>query len=1179
MRNSQQMQPARKLIVSSYRCAFVAIVSFVLLAACGLLRAQTGGTGAISGAITDPAGAMVVEAHVKITNVATGETRILQSNDHGLYVASLLTPGQYTVVVTKPGFKAASLTDVQVIVAETTAQNIGLQTGAVTETITVATTSVQLETESSELGRVTDSEMIENLPLVARNYTQIIGLNPGVAQEANDARGLGRGGGALAAMPGGGSIMAQGATAVDNNFEMNGLSVNDMESSMFYSAGIPVPNPDTIQEFKVQTAQYDATTGRDAGADVDLMTRGGTNEYHVSAWEYFRNEDLNANDWFTKEVGSPRGVLRQNQYGFTAGGPVIKNKVLAFGSWQGTKQLNGIDPSSHKIDQLPPLTNDRSYAGLGKTFAGAEGYLYAAYYPYLGPYDNQIIKADGSNISAQAYNLFNVKLPNGQYMIPNPQTINTALPLEIQGKASLSKPGSYNENQWMGNTDYLLSDRDKITLRYFGESGLIDQTVLYNTYGNDLFIPTRFDVASIGDTFTLSNTMVNQFVAGFHRSVFDMHYNNAFTFSSLGMTVPAEEDKYPLIDIAYDGFATGTTSATSFGEDEYNVTDTLSWTKGKHQFTFGGAYDYGRDDMSKFYFEAYLIPLTWADFLLGQSNVYGSGFSNIYESLQGLGDFGRDWRYKEGDAFAQDDFKVTRRLTVNLGLRWEHIGDLGVANGRAGNVDLANVNPTPPVGGSLAGYIIGSNYNGPKAPLSGVEQLGNTFGFKGQNQNVWNPRLGFAWMVPGTDRFVLRGGAGMYHTTTQGQMNLQLCASAPFGQWSFTEGSGNAAASDANPMPNPGAFPQWIPYTGSVDSNGVANGNVDTGYTLGSFALDWRPPTTYHFSLGLQSKLPGGAVLDVTYAGARDLHLIVGASENTAPLASAAHPIRGQTKSTVANINIRKPYLGWAPNSMWQWRMGNEAWYNALQTSLSQQWRHKLQYQAAFTWARLLSPVPDFSTGTNVVGPSGDQVDLRKGYGPDQNIRPLRFVLSLVYNLPGPSNAHHFLAAAIGGWSVATATLIQDGHQESIGYTNTNNIYGENTDRASFATGCTAKNLPTKGTVGSRINGYVNTACLSTPAVIGDDGIGTDYGNTPNGVIRGVDQVNADISLGKTFLARWPKEGASATFRADFFNAFNHPNFGDPDLAYTGPTASAFGTITGMSTNPRIVQFSLKLGF
>ncbi len=1170
MRNSQEMHPARKQSVSSCRRAFVALVSCVLLTASGLLHAQTGGTGAISGEITDPAGAMVVGAQVKVTNVATGETRAVQSNDHGLFVASLLTPGQYMVVVTKQGFKAASSSDVQVIVAETKALNIGLQTGAVTETITVATTNVQLETESSELGRVTDSQMIENLPLVSRNYTQIIGLNPGVAQEANDARGLGRGGGALAAMPDSGSIMAQGATAVDNNFEMNGLSVNDMESSMFYSAGIPVPNPDTIQEFKVQTAQYDATTGRDAGADVDLMTRGGTNEYHATAWEYFRNEDLNANDWFTKAVGSPRGVLRQNQYGFTAGGPVVRNKILAFGSWQGTKQSNGIDPSSHKIDQLPPLTNDRSAAGLGKIWAGQSGYLGA----WAG-----VIAADGSNIAPQALALFNVKLPNGQYMIPNPQTIDISKPLEIQGTASLSKPGSYDENQWMANADYMPSGRDKITLRYFGESGLMDQTVLYNTYGNDLFIPTRFDVGSIGDTFTLSNTMVNQFVAGFHRSVFNMYYNNAFTFSSLGMTVPAAEDAYPLIDIAYDGFATGTTSATAFGEDEYNITDTLSWTKGRHQFTLGGSYDYGRDDMSKFNFEAYLIPLTWTDFLLGQSNIYGTGWSNIYESLQGLGNFARDWRYKEGDAFAQDDFKVTNRLTFNLGVRWEHIGDLGVANGMAGNVDLANVDPTPPVGGSLAGYVVGSNYNGPKPPLAGVEQGKNTFGFNGQNQNVWNPRLGFAWLLPGTDRFVLRGGAGTYHTTTQGQMNLQLCASAPFGQWSFTEGMGNAAASDANPMPNPGAFPQWIPYKGSVDSNGAANGNVDTGYTLGSFALDWRPPTTYHFSLGLQSRLPGGAVLDVTYAGARDLHLIMGASMNTAPLASPTHPIRGQTTSTVANVNIRKPYLGWAPNSMWQWRMGNEAWYNALQASLSQQWKHKLQYQASYTWARLLSPVPDFSTGTNVTGPSGDQVNLRAGYGPDQNIRPQRFVLSAYYALPSPARSNHFLSETLGGWSLATATLIQSGHQESIGYTNTNNVYGENTDRASFASGCTAKDLPTKGSVGSRINGYVNSKCLTTPAVIGDDGIATGYGNTPNGVLRGVDQVNADISLAKTFQARWPREGANATFRADFFNAFNHPNFGDPNLAYTGPTGSAFGTITGMSTNPRILQFSLKLGF
>ena len=1170
MRCSQRMQPVFDRAVSFYRRAFASFVVSVVIGACVPLAAQTGATGAISGAITDPTGALIVGAQVRVTNMTTGESRTLQSNDRGLYVASLLQPGKYALEVTKQGFKEASSQDVVVIVAETTVLNIPLAPGTVTESISVLSSNVQLETESSELGRVTDSQMVENLPLVSRNYTQIVGLNPGVAQEATNASNLGRGGGSQAGLPGGGSIMTQGATSSDNNFEMNGLSVNDMQSSMFYSAGIPIPNPDTIQEFKVQTSQYDATTGRNAGADVDLISKSGTNAYHATLFEYFRNEDLNANDWFTKNAGAPRGILRQNQYGFTASGPIVKDRFELFGSWQGTRQLNGIDPSTHKIVQLPPLTNDRSPAGLGKVFGGDVG--------YLGAFGGTV-KSDGSNIAPQALALFNVKLPNGQYMIPNPQTINASKGLEVQGTTSLSQPGTFNENQWMTNADYILSPRNIIALRYFGESGVLDQTVLYSTLGNPLFIPSRFDVASLGDTLVLRPNLVNQFLIGFHRSSFQMYYHNAFTFSSLGMTVPAQEDAYPNIDIAYDGFQTGTTSATDFGEDEYNITDALSWTKGKHQFTFGGDFAYGRDDMSKFIFEAYMIPLTWADFLLGQDNIGGSGYSNIYESLQGLGNFARDWRYKDADGYIQDNYKVTSRLTLNLGLRYEHIGDLGVANGLGGNVDLAKVNPTPPAAGSLQGLLVASNYIGPKPLPAGVEQGKNTFGFNGDLQNVWNPRLGFAWLLPGTDRFLLRGGAGAYHTTPTGQMNLQMSASAPFGQWSFTEGTANAAASDAAPMPNPGPFPQWIPYKGAVDESGNPTGNADTEFTMAAFAPNWRPPTTYHFSLGLQSRIPGGAILDVTYSGARDLHLIVGISANQAGLASPSHPIRGVTTNTVANINSRKPYLGWEPNTMYQWRTGNEAWYNSLQASLSQEWKHSLEYQASFTWARLLSPVPDFTTGTNTVGPSGDQNNLHAGYGPDQNIRPLRFVLALFYNLPSPSSSHHFLAAAAGGWTVSTATVLQDGHQVGIGYTNTNSVYGENVDRASFAPGCTAKNLPTKGSDGYRaVNGWINKACLTTPAVVGSDGKALGFGNTPNGVLRTPAQDVADISLAKSFPVHWPKEGAKVAFRSDFFNAFNHPNFALPGLSYT-PTPSSFGYITAMSTNPRVIQFSLNYSF
>jgi hypothetical protein len=1001
--------------------------------------------------------------------------------------------------------------------------------------------------------------MLENLPLVTRNFTQIIGLNPGVAQEVNNASEIGRGGGSQDANPAGGSIMSQGATSTDNNFEMNGLTINDIQGSWIYSSGIPAPNPDTIQEFKVQTALFDATTGRNAGANVNVITKGGTNDYHASMFEFFRNEDLNANDWFAKRSGQPRGILRQNQYGFTAGGPLVKDKVLLFGSWQGTKQFNSTDPSNHKFDYLPPLTNDRSAAGLGAAFAGDYG--------YLGPLFGTI-NPNGSNISPQALALFQAKLPNGQYVIPTPQSINPSLPLEVQGSSYLSSPGFFNENQWMANADYLVSDRNKIALRYFGALSNVEWTTLYETEGFPLYQPERFDVASIGDTYTLSPNVVNQFLVGFHRSISDQHYGNAFTFSSLGMNVPPEDNAYPNLWIIDDGFQTGTTSALAFAQDEYQITDALSWIKGKHQFTFGGGFTYGRDDMSKFDFEAYVLPLTWADFLLGQSYLpYGVPYSNIYETYEGIGDFQRDWRYKDADGFIQDDYAIAKGLTLNLGLRWEHIGDLGSANG-GGNVDVSAINPNPPAMGSLDGYLVNSNYHGPGIP-TGVIQGKNTFGFNGDGQNTWNPRLGFAWVLPGSDRFVLRGGAGAYHTTTEGQMNLLLCAEAPTGIWSVLTGTYNAASTDAQPFPAAPAFPVFTPYSPSTE------------FTLAALAMNWRPPTIYHYSLGLQTRLPGGAVLDVAYAGARDLHSILGRTINQAALASPSAPIRGQTTNTVANIPLRAPYIGWTANTMYYFGTDGEAWYSALQASLTQRFRHSLQFQAAYTWNRLLSPVPGFTTGSNEFGPTGEQTDLRAhnpGYGPDYNVRPERFVLSAYYALPSPARSNPFLADTLGGWSVATATVVQDGQQSSITFNNIYNAYGITSDRASYAPGCTAKDVSTKGSLSHRVDNYINTACFAAPAVIGDDGIATGFGNTPNGILREPDQADVDLTLSKSQQVHWPKEGASVQFRADFCNALNHPNFAGPDNAYT-TTPSAFGTITSMSTNPRVIQLALRFSF
>ena len=776
--------------------------------------------------------------------------------------------------------------------------------------------------------------------------------------------------------------------------------------------------------------------------------------------------------------------------------------------------------------------------------------------------------------------MFQAKLPNGQYVIPTPQKIDRSKALEIQGSSFLSSPGFFNENQWVANGDYVQSDRNKVEVRYFGALSNQESTTLFSTFGFPISTPERFDVGSIGDTYIFSSNLVNQFLAGMHRTTSNQNYNDAFTFSSLGMNVPASVNAYPNIDIVDDGFEVGTSSALAFFQEEYNLADSLSWVKGKHRFIFGGGFAYGRDNMEKFNYQGYIFPLTWADLLIGQSYApYGVPYSNIYESFEGLGDHARDWRYKNIDAFIQDNFAITKRLTLNLGLRYDHIGDLGEARGLAGNVDVSLLNPNPSAAGSYDGYEVASNYHGPAMP-TGVIQGKNTFGFDGDGQNTWNPRLGFAYLLPGGDRFVLRGGIGIYHTTPEGQLNLQLSAEEPFGLFSNTAGPANANATDANPFPAPPPLPAFTPYSPT------------TAFTMDALTQDFRAPTTYHYSLGLQAKLPGGPIVDLTYAGARGLHEIMGTSINQANLASPSNPIRGQTTNTVANTALRAPYLGWTTNAMYLFGTFGEAWYNSMQLSVSQQYKHRLQYQGAFTWLSLLNPVPGNTLGTNQ-GPSGDQHALhahQSGYGPDPYLRPLRFVFSALYSLPSPAQSHAFLADTLGGWSLATVTVLQDGNQVSFGYSNTNSAYGITTDRPSFASGCSAKGLPTKGSASQRVNNYVNTACLTTPAVIGSDGVATGFGNTSNGILRGPDQFNIDLALNKTVQINWPKDGASVQFRTDFFNATNHPNFSVPNLGFqpcpaSDPThcatssGSAFGTITAMSTNPRVIQFALRLAF
>src|SRR5262249_7744301 len=285
---------------SHSRLAFLLV--WLSAAVSGIAVAQTSGTGALTGTVTDSSGAVVSDVNIKITNEATGETRTVVSQSSGSYVIPLLPPGSYSVEFSKAGFKGAVKSGLRVNVTETARLDVELEAGGVQERITITADAQLLQTDSSALGRVTDRALVSNLPLVTRNYTQIVTLSPGIAASVTNASELGRGSSGESQ----GSFRAHGAFARDNNFSMNGLQINDLQASGFFSGGVAIPNPDAIEEFKVQTGNYDASYGRNAGANVNVVTRPGGNEFHGSAFEFFRNDALNANEFFRNKTGQPR---------------------------------------------------------------------------------------------------------------------------------------------------------------------------------------------------------------------------------------------------------------------------------------------------------------------------------------------------------------------------------------------------------------------------------------------------------------------------------------------------------------------------------------------------------------------------------------------------------------------------------------------------------------------------------------------------------------------------------------------------------------------------------------------------------------------------------------------------------------------------------------------------------
>jgi hypothetical protein len=1107
--------------------------------------AQTASTGAVNGTIVDQSGATVAQAKIRVTNDATGEVHEFTSQQNGSYLAPLLTPGSYQLEVSKSGFKTVVRKGIQIVVTETETANVVLVVGALSDRVVVTADAEILQTESAALGHVTDQQMVDNLPLVTRNYTQILDLSPGVSADVNDAAGLGSGTA---------TFSVHGQVVTDNNFQMNGLGVNDL---FFGNIQLPIPNPDTIQEFKAQTGEYDASFGRDAGANVNVVTKGGSNQFHGSVFEFFRNDDLNANDFFLKEEGQPRGVLKQNQFGFTFGGPVVKDKLFFFTSYQGTRQRNGLDSSCLGTfvtpTQITSSATSRTAAALGAAFAGQPG--------ALGP----PVAADGSNISPQAIALLNTTVSGGGFLIPAPQNDTT-------GSSSVSAACPFYEDQFMTNADYVQSSRSKWSGRFFWADNNLANNFTPNagTGGGNVpgfpsTVDSQFRFFTLSNSYVISPNLVNQVVVGFGRSVrlgvpqqptVTVPGSSAapLTLGALGITAPPNDNIAPSIAVLGNFAIGGNGQGFNDAQNNYSFEDSLSYVHGRHSFHFGGGLSRQQINFENFTFPGLIVFANMPDFLTG--NPF------LVADLQGL--VGRAWRAWNGDLYAQDNIQVTPRLTIYAGLRYDREGVIGDSLGRSSNYNPNLLNPNPPAGGTLAGVVVASNFKGTLP--DGVTRAATSAAINGDGQNDFGPRLGYAYRLPGTNRLLLRGGYGMYFTRSTGQLFLQLIAVPPFSDFRVALPSIGAQVADPfQPVPT---FPNFSPLAYSPS----------TALAPQIFSPNYQPSILQEYTTSLQAELARNLLLEVGFDGVRGTKLAEERAFNQA-LDATVTPINGQTTNTLANLQERLPFQGFSAGAT-ELQTEGASWYNALDVSLNKRFSNGLQFLASYTWAKSLTDANGYSNatgqGANLVG---NQNDDRARYGPDAFIRPQRLVVSYLYDLPGPKDRLSLAGRFLGGWGVSGVTTIQSGERLTITIVDPNNAFGItgaglNPDPAQIAPGCTAGQLVTRGSTQSKLNNYFNTACFTTPPVISADGA-TAFGNAGPGIVAGPGQVNFDFAA----IKRTPlgsSESKNLEFRAEFFNLFNHTQFANPSTLSGFPT---FGVISSTVVSPRVVQLALKLDF
>ncbi len=1122
-------------------------ITLMIVVLLSLTVVSKGQTADVTGIVRDSTQAVIANATVNLTNEDTGIKRTTVTNNLGYYNFSFVSPGNYRLTVQAKGFQTVNRTGLKMEVGQVARLDFSLQVGDVTAEVTVTDAAPLLQTENTSLGRTTTEKFIVSLPLSNRNFTQILALSTGTTVELPNAAEVGRNTQ---------NVSANGARTTFNNFQFNGVDANNFAensaSGFGAQTGLAVPAPDTLQEFKAQTGLYDASKGRGAGANVDIVGKSGTNAFHGTLWEFFRNDKLNANDFFLNRSGQKRPVLKQNQFGGTLGGPIRRDKTFFFGAYQGTIQRNGQSSLGFRTALVPPLTNDRSAAALGKLFGGQRG-QFQNIFGGVGP----AIAADGSNINPVALKLLNFKLSNGQYAIPTPQTI---LPNGL-GQFSYSSPVKFREDQFTGNIDHTFSDTNQFAARFFYADTDQDSPFYRNNLpGYGLSLKNKNLMTVLSDTQTFASNRINVARVGFIRFKGAQAQPQPIKNSDLGITSPGGLEGMPTIQVS-GLFTLGPDLFLSETTNSFVFQDTFSIFAGRHSLRMGGEFKYdARTQYPTIYDKGLLVFPSFPDLLLGLSGAQnGTGaISNVLASILLSGSLEKSDRYGNWAGFIQDDFKLTPRLTVNLGLRYEYFGTHHDIRGRLGNFDPNLAVAVPPSGGTLTGILLEQNYKG--ALPAGVTKRTEA-GLWDKDLNDFSPRLGFALRLSDKPGLVLRGGYGVYYQRLTGQVSLQSVSNLPFAQFDIRGGPANAAATFQNPVNPPGlplsSFPVFTPRTSASSLSPIG------------IATNVRSPYVQQYGLNLQYEFSAGLMLELGYVGSKGTRLAGAPIFNQALIATPQRPVNGVTTTTVANVQQRVPIVGLSAGAS-QVQTNFSSNYNSLQTSLTKRLSRGLDFLASYTWSKSLDVTSGGSTtqGFDVGSVTNDQTNLRSSYGPADFDRKHRFVLSFVYQTPEMKRGGRTLQALLSKWQFSGLTVLQTGLPLTVVDSTGGTVYGagSGTVRAQ----CTGQDPAASGSINNNLNGYFNKGAFTTAPAIGD---GTGFGNCGRGIVRAPHQRNLDFSIQRSFSVY--KE-SSLLFRAEFFNLTNTPKFGIPNADRSSPS---FGVISNTAANPRIVQFALKYLF